>query len=303
MALNLSLLHMIYYATTSALHRPQVLPSTAMPPRNTQSDVLEVSRKSVRKAASEITSIANTLYKLDLVRYLPTTGITVLLPAIIIHLLDIKAPDESTRRTSLQGFCQCMQIMAKLRDIYAAADYSTAFLEAAIRKAEITIPQKSNEIKEPRNVITSTQGLIDAGRRMQLAPSGQDSGALTPPPDEQAHRPAANEQLTDDDIAKHLNNFLASTPPDSEHHNGSDSIEMHGAIAIQNDYDFEPDFDNLINLDAAGEMFSLQDGAYAAMRGESSGFTMDVDWMKGINSDGLDGLAEKHGLADMAEVM
>ncbi|EGP91831.1 uncharacterized protein MYCGRDRAFT_20893, partial [Zymoseptoria tritici IPO323] len=137
--LHRSLLHLMYYAALSALHRPQVLPSTAVAPRRLQSELLEHSRKTVRLAATEITRIAYQLYTLDMARFFPSTGITVLLPAIIIHLLDIKAPDESTRRHSLQGFCQCMQIMGKLRDIYAAADYSTAFLEAAIRKAEITL--------------------------------------------------------------------------------------------------------------------------------------------------------------------
>lgn len=282
LALNRSLLHMIYYATLSALHRPQVLPSAALPARNTQSDQLEISRKAVRLAASEITSIANNLYKLDLVRYLPTTGITVLLPAIIIHLLDIKAPDEGTRKSSLQGFCQCMQIMAKLRDIYAAADYSTAFLEAAIRKAEITLPQRTNEIKEHRNVITSAQGLMDAGRRLT---SGPDSDALTPPPDLQQAEPSGSEPMTDEDIARRLNSYLTSTPPDSEHQHNNEGMELDWPTTMHTD--FETDFDSMINLDAAGETWLLEDGAYAAMQGESSGFTMDMDWMKGMRDGGL----------------
>lgn len=304
--LNCSLLHMVYYATMSALHRPQVLPSGAMPPRTIQTEFMEVSRKAVRAAAAEITMIATTLFNLDLVRLLPTPGITVLLPAIIIHLLDIKSPDESTRRASLQGFCQCMQILGKLRDVYAAADYSTAFLEAAIRKAEITLPQQRS------NVITSAQGLIDAGRRMNIGvlgtasatpAHGSDRGHLTPPPEDAAARAALldGRALSEDDIARKLNKYLASTPPNSDHnvsdHSAVDSMDlMHddadgiskgalfldGAIAIPgNDYTpaAEPDFDSFFNLDAAGEMFELDDGAIAALQGESSGFTMDMDWM------------------------
>lgn len=284
--LNRSLLHMIYNATLSALHRPQVLPSTAMPARTAQSDMLEHSRKAVRTAASEITSIAYGLFNLDMVRFLPTTGISVLLPAIIIHLLDIKAPDEATRRWSLQGFCQCMQIMGKLRDIYAAADYSTAFLEAAIRKAEITLPQKSDEVKEPRNVITSAQGLVDAGRRMHLLPAAPESGALTPPPDEARPQQREKDPLTDDDIARKLNCYLASTPPDSEQHDAHEQqMELGGQIGLH--AEFEPDFDSLINLDAAGDVWALEDGAYA-VSGESGGFMVDgMDWLKGLQDDGL----------------
>ncbi|EMD01250.1 hypothetical protein BAUCODRAFT_29699 [Baudoinia panamericana UAMH 10762] len=287
-ALNRSLLHMIYYATLSALHRPQVLPSTALPPRSTPSEQLEISRKAVRLAAGEITNIANGLYHLDLVKYLPSTGITVLLPAIIIHLLDIKAPDEATRRASLQGFCQCMRIMARLRDVYAAADYSTAFLEAAIKKAEISLPQKSNEVKDSRSIITSAQGLMELGRRMT---SGMNSRALTPPPDAQQDLHSGIDQqphLTDEDIAHRLNTFLASSPPNSDHQPSHHEHKLIDDGSISIPVDLEADFDSLVNLDAAGETWLLEDSAYAAMQGgESSGFTMDMDWMQSMKDGGL----------------
>lgn len=294
--LHRSLLHMIYYATSSALHRPQVLPSTAWPQRQTSSEILESSRKSVRHAATEITRIAQRLSELDLVRYFPTTGITVLLPAIIIHLLDIKAPDETTRRASLQGFCQCMQIMSKLRDIYAAADYSTAFLEAAIRKAEITLPVQKENNKE--KVITSTAGLVDAGRRMQLIPNpaGRDASRLTPPPEQNAQSVGGNGQVLhhEDDLAKRLETFLASTPDSDDHDlnllgSSNDPLSMG---------DFEPDFEALLDLDAAGEAFVVEDGAFATMQGEGGGFAMDMSWMKGVADEGgeVNGL---NGLNDM----
>ena len=286
----------------SALHRPQVLPSGATAPRNIQPEFMEISRKAVRHAAGEITTIATNLSNLDLVRLLPTPGITVLLPAIIIHLLDIKSPDEATRRTSLSGFCQCMQILGKLRDIYAAADYSTAFLEAAIRKAEIVLPQQENQLKDPRNVITSAQGLVDAGRRLHLVDGSErqivsaGSATLTPPPDSEnaklkeglRHAMTNDSVMTDDDMARKLSSYLASTPPDSDgHSHAADSgIEgLHNLAANIAGTEFEPDFESLINLDAAGDVWSLEDGAYAAMSGESGGFALDVDWLKGMKSD------------------
>jgi hypothetical protein len=315
--LNRSLLHMVYYATLSALHRPQVLPSTAMPPRQQQSEQLDHSRKAVRLAAGEITAIAYQLFNLDMVRFLPTTGITVLLPAIIIHLLDIKAPDETTRRASLRGFCQCMQIMGKLRDIYSAADYSTAFLEAAIRKAEISLPQKIDEVRESRSVIMSAQGLVDAGKRMHLVSDVTTLNAnnygcaqLTPPPDERfssiehAER-CSSSVMTDEDLAQKLNTYLASTPPDSDSHTQRGEGSNKDLIGFNGGAECEPDFDSMINLDAASDMWSLEDGAYAAM-GESGGFTMDMDWLKGIQDgqDGLDGPALRKDVSftDAAEV-
>lgn len=284
-ALSRSLLHMVYFATLSALHRPQVLPSTAWPARKADLEVLDKSRKTVRFAANKITAIAQNLSEMDFIRYLPTSGITVLLPAIIIHLLDIKAPDEVTRRESLQGFCQCMQILNKLRDIYAAADYSTAFLEAAIRKAEITLPKPGPETAKDN--VHNTM-MTQASKRTRMAPPIQSASRLTPPPDSSTHPSEANNggpTMTDDAIAQRLNTFLASTPPNSEGQGESQADGQAPDSHLFEMPDFEPDFDALLNLDAAGEAFALDDGAFPMMQGEGAGFTLDMDWMKGMTED------------------
>ncbi|KAK6541864.1 hypothetical protein TWF694_007642 [Orbilia ellipsospora] len=139
--LHRNLLHMVYFTTVSALHRPQVLPSAPAPwpARNRTPELQEISRKKVRHAAHEITRLAEELIEYDLVRYLPTVGVTVMLPAVIIHLLDVKSSSAVTRELSLQGFGLCMQVMQVLRDNYSAADFATHFLEAAVKKAGIQI--------------------------------------------------------------------------------------------------------------------------------------------------------------------
>ncbi|KAG9245306.1 fungal-specific transcription factor domain-containing protein [Calycina marina] len=134
-----SLLHMIYFTTLSALHRPQVLPAASTLEPDKTRELQDLSRKKVREASREITRISQDLHASGLERYLPTTGVTVLLPAIIIHLLDIKSCNEDVRQTATDGFCLCMAVLEKLRDNYASADFATQFLEAAIRKAEIDV--------------------------------------------------------------------------------------------------------------------------------------------------------------------
>jgi len=245
---NRALLHMVFFTTLSALHRPQVLPSSQGGPASTPakvniaSDLLDVSRRNVRRAASAITSIAQRLDQADLVKYLPTTGVTVLLPAIIIHLLDIKAPEEDTRRASLRGFCQCMTVMGKLRDLYAAADYSTAFLEAAIRKAGIHIApatasatgtnDATMSLATKASPVTSVEDLVNAGRRLDMqsisisaiaASQHLQRSALTPPPDNgttnlhMLEKASTETHVTDEEVARRLETFLASTPPESDH--------------------------------------------------------------------------------------
>ncbi|KAH7130774.1 cutinase transcription factor 1 alpha [Dendryphion nanum] len=274
--LHRALLHMVFFTTLSALHRPQVLPSThtgpaAVPmpaPKQTQnisSELLDVSRRNVRRAASAITSIAQRLDQADLVKYLPTTGVTVLLPAIIIHLLDIKAPEEETRRSSLRGFCQCMAVMGKLRDLYAAADYSTAFLEAAIRKAGIHIAPVASSTPQPSNMngsspnvskaapVTTVEDLVDAGRRLDMAhltplqqSLRQQRSTLTPPPDagttslshlekHPSSHTGVNALTTDEEVARRLETFLASTPPESDNDNDHHGSTNLASIIITSD--------------------------------------------------------------------
>lgn len=257
---NRALLHMVFFTTLSALHRPQVLPSSHGGPAsvpvkaNVASDILDVSRRNVRRSASAITSIAQRLDQADLVKYLPTTGVTVLLPAIIIHLLDIKAPEEETRRASLRGFCQCMAVMGKLRDLYAAADYSTAFLEAAIRKAGIHIAPVTQapgiETTTPTSgvkasPVTSVEDLVNAGRRLDMqaiatptmvASQQLQRSTLTPPPDNGTtnlfllEKIGAQDNVTDEEVARRLETFLASTPPESDH-----DLEQIPSITIAED--------------------------------------------------------------------
>ncbi|POR37035.1 Cutinase transcription factor 1 beta [Tolypocladium paradoxum] len=139
MAVQRTLLHMVYHTTISALHRPQFLPSSPSQTPTASRQAQDMSRLRVRDAALHITHMATELHHLRLERYLPTTGVTVILPAMIIHLLEMKNPAPQARERSTRGFRQCMRVMEKLREIYAAADYATGFLDAALRKAAIDI--------------------------------------------------------------------------------------------------------------------------------------------------------------------
>lgn len=84
-----SLLHMIYFTATSALHRPRVLP--AGPNQPEPQTLFALSREVVTNAAIGTTNIVHDMHNYDLEKYLPTTGVTALLPAIIIHLLLVRS--------------------------------------------------------------------------------------------------------------------------------------------------------------------------------------------------------------------
>lgn len=286
-----ALLKMVYLTTSSALHRPQVLP--AMPYPSTDAELQEMSRNKVRFAAVEITNIAQDLHVLDLTRYYPTTGVTVLLPAVIIHLLDIKSSDPSVRMTSLQRFYQCMRILQRLREIYASADFATSFLEAAIRKAGIQLtvapPDVQSSRPRPNRAITATT--TAASTSTPSASASNDPfdilsrpSALTPPPDSLAQKipdltyPKPGPAFT---RAQPTTDLFASTPPHSDSsENGSTNNLNPGYIAhdaftmpdlqsemsltelmdLANDAEVtQNDFDALINFDDAGNDFFAED--------------------------------------------
>ncbi|KAE8552807.1 hypothetical protein EYB25_004186 [Talaromyces marneffei] len=267
-----SLLRMIYLTTSSALHRPQVLP--AMPSPAVEAALQEVSRSKVRYAAIEITNTAQCLHQLDLTRYLPTAGVTVLLPAVIIHLLDVKSNDANVRMVSLERFYQCMRILQRLREIYASADFATSFLEAAIRKAGISLNLSDLDENEP------------AAPAETVRPA-----ALTPPPESLTQKlpdltypssfnpPSASFTIpAETSHSTTLNPFDVATPPHSNSsENGSTQnlnpnlfkaqpdMSLNDFIDLANDAEVtQNDFDALLNFDDGGvDLFGAEDGIMA----------------------------------------
>ncbi|KAI9934413.1 hypothetical protein MW887_000027 [Aspergillus wentii] len=308
-----ALLKMVYLTTSSALHRPQVLP--AIPYPSMDAELQEMSRNKVRFAAVEITNIAQDLHCLDLTRYFPTTGVTVLLPAVIIHLLDIKSSDPSVRMTSLQRFYQCMRILQRLREIYASADFATSFLEAAIRKAGIQLTVA------PQDVQTRPTGsTLDTTSRLNT---------LTPPPDSLAQKipdltyPKPPKAKTAAQSAEEGGPLFASTPPASDgSENGSTNnlnpnyhqdafsipnldseLSLSQLMDLANDAEVtQNDFDALINFDDAGTDFMASEDSNLNLNGNPTadknyGFNMgNMSDMMGLNPDskGVDftGLAD-----------
>lgn len=175
-AVHRTLLHMVYHTTVSALHRPQFLPASPVHSLMASRPVQEMARIRVRDAATRITLMAADLHRYRLERYLPTTGVTVVLPAMIIHLLDMKNPVPQTRERAIRGFKQCMKVMEKLRDIYAAADYAAGFLDAALRKASIDLSAST-----PAGVVPPNSKYANANANATATTQGVS--AQTPPPE------------------------------------------------------------------------------------------------------------------------
>ena len=283
--LNRAMLHLVYYTALSALHRPQTLPNIvdAGAAGASAGEIIEMSQENVRLAAAGITTIAHNLLELDFARFLPTTGVTTLQPAIIVHLGDMKAASRETRRKALQGFCHCLQVMNQLRQSFASADFTVAVFDSAIRKADILLPEESGE--DSQVVATSTDDLLEAGLRLKLiSPIVEPRTTFTPPPEATQSAQDMGRAMSDNDVTKRLQTYLASTPPDSAHMVSKDDLwnPIQGRAVV----DFDRDFDSLVNLNDFNDAFTFDDGGFTSMQGESSGLLFDMDWMTPFREGG-----------------
>ena len=287
-----SLLHMVYFTTLSALHRPQVLPSAATSQPDKCRELQDLSRKKVREASKEITRISQDLHIRGLEKYLPTTGVTVLLPAIIIHLLDIKASNDDARQAAMDGFCQCMQVLEKLRDNYASADFATQFLEAAIRKADIDLAMGT--AGRDRTRADDVQAILTPDKVKELRERSR-AARRTPPPSEKEFQLRPDFQgsgMMDIGIpigrALEHNAISAHTPPDSDTHTTFTSTTANdGFTPSTNIHDIEfalngnnggdVDMNDYLNFDNMNDLWTLplEQGAH----GESGGFMGDMNWI------------------------
>ncbi|KAH8809377.1 fungal-specific transcription factor domain-containing protein [Xylogone sp. PMI_703] len=147
MTVHKAILRMIYLTTLSAVYLPEVLPlcpwststTTLLHPKPTSS--IDPAQHVIYRSASEITCIAQDLQTLDLVRFLPTTVVTALLPAMMIHLLEIRSKTSQTTSImpSFHLFGGCMGVMQKLHEMYASADFAIEFIEETARKANVDV--------------------------------------------------------------------------------------------------------------------------------------------------------------------
>ena len=278
--LHRALLTGIYLTTISALHRPQILPSA--PNVVVAPELRELSKKKVREAADSVTELYKELLAHDMIRYLPNTGVTCLLPAIIIHLLDIKSTDHNTRQASIRKFQFCMQALQRLREMYASADFAFSFLDAAVRKTNAHVPTAdASGMKKP--VSHSPPGI--GVKKISHSPL-----LLTPPPDAMH---TASLLLMNSTLAPEERNLIAAYTPRTP--SGSD-VSLHsqsttGAAAALRDLpqerdlelDDEPEesfrakFEHLVDLEGGVGTFTTDD----------DGIDLSVEWLQDYDADKL----------------
>lgn len=130
--LHSAMLRMLYHATISALHRPWAGSLNKDQPK-ARLELTNTARAKMHHSALGITHIIQGLNQLNLTRFLPQSGVTVILPAAVAHLINCNSDDPTVRETSIYNFQRCIQVLSGLKDIYPAADMEVANIEAAVK--------------------------------------------------------------------------------------------------------------------------------------------------------------------------
>ncbi|KAI0157669.1 transcription factor CTF1 [Xylariaceae sp. FL1272] len=213
MIIQRSLLHLTYCTAVSALHRPQFLRKSPKVTEEAQS----YARLRVWESARGITSIISELLGHDLVKYLPTTSVTVILPAMIIHMLQMKVPNTRMQQEAKQGFNGCMEAMKRLSELYAAADYAIVFLSAAMDKClsdpkSMLLAQHLHSRGKGKGSVnsndTSNSSLpLQYPNIVDFAPSGVET--MTTPPSESDSYPMESQTLPDFEGVSSLDAYAA----------------------------------------------------------------------------------------------
>jgi hypothetical protein len=300
LAVQRTLLHMVYYTTVSALHRPQFLPASPLQAPTTSRQAQEMSRTRVRDAAMYITRMAADLHQYRLEGFLPTTGVTVILPAMIIHLLEMKNPNLESRQRAVHRFQQCMRVMEKLREIYAAADFATGFLDAALRKAAIDI-----EIQAAK----TSPSFAAMERRPAAATPVAPACAQTPPPENAPYMTPAETAFTHQKRPSMMlppNTInaaaleLTTTPPQTEF-DPIASILDPTAISKEEDTGLDAGSHYQVSMDESTEDMDLSQDIQELDWNAMAGTEVDVDqWlqfpMDGTTNEGDATVANTFGL-------
>lgn len=126
-----AMLRMLYHATCSALHRPWAAHTKDQ--SKSRAQWRNTARDKMHEAATGITHIIQGLNHLNLTRFLPQSGVTVILPAAVAHLSASTSDNPAIRESSVYNFHRCVHVLHCLKDMYPAANVEFANLEAAIK--------------------------------------------------------------------------------------------------------------------------------------------------------------------------
>ncbi|KAM5356875.1 hypothetical protein ACJ41O_003521 [Fusarium nematophilum] len=131
-ALHRTILHMIYYASVSALHRSRF--TLLLHDQDASLFDQELSKIWMQHSAIQVSDMAADIHRNGLDGLLPTLGLSVVVSAAAVHLLEIRGIIQADRKRAHEGYRHCMTVIDSLADMYVAADLAKDAMEWAFVK-------------------------------------------------------------------------------------------------------------------------------------------------------------------------
>ncbi|KAK5336505.1 hypothetical protein LTR98_007835 [Exophiala xenobiotica] len=147
-----AMLSMLYHTGLIMLHRQRscVHEASLLPEREP--------RTIVREAAAQVNKIVMDLYKADLMKDLPATGISCLFPVSISHVLDIRSNDPVLSRGGRRRLEECKQALRELADAHIAAEWAVNFLTYV--QSSASAPPRTHHTRIPNAVNTPRRSVV-----------------------------------------------------------------------------------------------------------------------------------------------
>lgn len=135
MKLHCAQLTMLYHTAIIMLFRPAHLSHSASGTRLEATQESKSAIDKTRESGVKITRIATELESMNGVRYLLTVGVTIVVHAAMVQLIEAGSPHMTYRASSIENLAKSMRVLEQLCDVYIAADLAVQILQTGINKA------------------------------------------------------------------------------------------------------------------------------------------------------------------------
>lgn len=252
--LHLTLLHLVYYAAFSALHRPFYNLNQGAQGQDVIAQQWQ-SRIALTVAATEVSKMVSSLLAEDLMRKMPTTAVTVILPSVIVLLLNLRFIGSVEKHATLmEQVSVCYQALWQLNEVYPAAGFAVRLVKKALehetakgsppaalqQQAQLHVPPRvhprsQNQPQTQSRLQLQLQPNLQSGAGVHPVPSPMMAVESTPPPE---NVPVPDQIDPSQDLSMQSNAFLPKVTSDSppETDEGESPVSPHAPTFPLNNY-------------------------------------------------------------------
>jgi hypothetical protein len=172
--LHRAFLALLYHTAVNVLYRPSILSHSSSGARIEMKSANQFrsmpADDQTRASAFQITQIITKLQSVDLLRYLPPTGVTALVHAAMFHLLNVSSKDGRLSNQSKANLALNIEALGNLQEVYVAAELAYYLLKQGISQLDVSLEETNVEhhaaeilYPSPHDVLSSSTHDVATG--------------------------------------------------------------------------------------------------------------------------------------------